>query len=101
VLNVCRQLERLAGFFRRGNKPQKLARFAPEILSFAPGDVFEPTGGPISDRSKNRGSLRRAVRLPEIGHDRLPRRVPLKAMRWDRKRFRADVFAKREQRVMP
>jgi len=99
-LNVGRKFERLSGPFRRGRETQEFARLVPEIFSTPPGDVFQPAGRPIRDRSENCRPFGDPIRFPKVGHNWLSRRVPFKSVPWDRELFRADIFAKREERVM-
>src|SRR5207248_3111884 len=55
VLDIGRELEGFAGTFRRGDKAEEFARFAPEIFGAAPLDVFQSTRGPVRDRGENGG----------------------------------------------
>ena len=76
VLDVGRELERFSGFLRRGDEPDELARFAPEIFFAAPLDILQPARGPVGDGCENGGGKGTAIGFPEIGHDRLARRKP-------------------------
>src|SRR5262249_15604245 len=51
IVDVGCHLECFAGFFWRGDEPEKFAGLTPEIFFSAPGDVFQAARGPVCDRS--------------------------------------------------
>src|SRR3954469_9662096 len=100
VLDVGGELEGFARAFRRGDEPNELTRFAPEIFFTAPLDVFQSACRPVRDRSENGSGSGTAIGFPKIAHNRLPGRKPLQVVRRDGEAIGADVFAEREEGVM-
>ena len=100
VLDVGRELERLPGSLRRGDKADELTRFAPKIFFAPPLDIFQAARGPVRNGGENGGRPGAAIAFPKIGHDRLARGVPLQIMGRHRESIAADIFSEGEKRVM-
>ena len=81
---------------KRRNSRDLLQRyFSPrQVMSFSP--LVDQFATEVNTAAREGG----AIRFPQIGHDRLPRRQPFESVRRHRKSFCADVFAESKKRVM-